>query len=77
MSEKKTMTVDIEKAKPYCCTKCGNITFKRTHVMMRFNAEDVPSGKVTFMPTPVFQCEKCDHVDDEFLVVAKYKRETE
>ena len=59
--------MDISKAKQMKCEKCEGITFKQTIMLHKFSALMSPSGQETLLPAAVFACEKCGHVNDEFV----------
>ena len=59
--------LDISKASQIRCEKCENATFKQTLMLHKFSALMSPSGQETILPAGVFACEKCGHVNDEFV----------
>ena len=73
--EQQPQKVNVDRAVPYPCPKCGGITFRRTYVMKMLLAKDAPRGYDTLMPTQVFQCETCDHISDKMLEAAQYPKE--
>ena len=64
-------TIDMSKATPIKCDNCENSTFKQTLIISKLSALLSPSGQETIIPTAVFACEKCGHVDDEFKNLAQ------
>ena len=59
-------TVDLSKANVMKCDKCENPTFDQTIMLHKFSALVSPNGQETIVPTAVFACTKCGHVNDEF-----------
>jgi len=58
--------VDLSKATPMKCEKCGNSTFKQTLMLHKMSALVSPNGQETIIPAAVFACEACNHVNKEF-----------
>ena len=58
---------DMSKAKHMVCEKCQNKTFKQTLLLKKLSALLSPTGHETIVPTAVFACEKCGHVNQEFF----------
>ena len=61
------MHIDMDNAVDMKCEKCGCNTFKGTNLIKTISAIVSPSGKEMIIPIPVFACEKCGHVNKEFL----------
>ena len=59
--------MDISKATPMECENCKNRTFKQTIMLHKFSALLSPTGQETILPAAVFACEKCGHVNKEFV----------
>ena len=59
--------MDISKANKMKCEKCENPTFKQTIMLSKLSALLSPNGQETIVPAAVFACEKCGHVNDEFV----------
>tara|TARA_B100001250_G_scaffold152484_1_gene130929 strand:- start:793 stop:1020 length:228 start_codon:yes stop_codon:yes gene_type:complete len=57
---------DTSKATNMKCDECGNDTFKQTLMLARLSALMSPTGQETIVPSAVFACEKCGHVNEEF-----------
>ena len=64
-------TIDMSKATPIKCDNCENSTFKQTLIISKLSALLSPSGQETIIPTGVFACEKCGHVNQQFVDLAK------
>ena len=61
-----SQTLDLSKATSIKCDKCENSTFKQTLIISKLSALDSPNGQETIVPTGVFSCTKCGHVNEEF-----------
>ena len=62
--------IDISKTSPIKCGKCENPTFKQTLLLRKMSALVSPNGQEALVPVQVFACEKCGHVNSEFLDVS-------
>ena len=58
--------IDMSKATPIKCDKCEGSTFKQTLIISKLSALLSPSGQETIIPSAVFACEKCGHVNSDF-----------
>ena len=61
------MNIDISQTSEMKCDKCENLTFKQTIMLRKMSAIVSPNGQETIIPMAVFACEKCNHVNDEFI----------
>ena len=71
MEDKLQQSIDMSKATPIRCEKCENSTFKQTLLVSKLSALLSPNGQETIIPTGVFACEKCGHVNQQFVDLAK------
>ena len=60
-------SIDMSKATPIKCDKCAGSTFKQTLLISKMSALVSPSGQETIIPTAVFACENCGHVNEDFV----------
>ena len=65
--DKLQQSIDMSKATPVKCDKCEGSTFKQTLLISKMSALVSPSGQETIIPTAVFACEKCGHVNEDFV----------
>ena len=61
------MNIDMSQTSEMKCDKCENLTFKQTIMLRKMSAIVSPNGQETIIPMAVFACEKCNHVNDEFI----------
>ena len=59
--------IDLTHAKTLECEKCGCKGFKQTLMLKKLSALMSPSGQEAMIPVGVFACEKCSHINKEFL----------
>jgi len=64
-------SIDMSKATPVKCNSCENSTFKQTLIISKLSALLSPNGQETIVPSAVFACEKCGHVNQQFVELAK------
>ena len=64
-------SIDMSKATPIKCDNCGNSTFKQTLIISKLSALLSPNGQETIIPSAVFACEKCGHVNQQFVELSK------
>ena len=64
-------SIDMSKATPIKCDKCENNTFKQTLVISKLSALLAPNGQEQYIPSAVFACEACSHVNEEFVTLSK------
>jgi len=62
--------IDFSKTSQICCESCGSSTFKQTLLLRKMSALVAPGGQETIIPMQVFACEKCGHVNKEFLDIS-------
>ena len=60
-------SIDMSKATSIKCEKCEGSTFKQTLLISKMSALVSPNGQETIIPTAVFDCEKCGHVNEDFV----------
>ena len=70
MEDKLQQSLDMSKATPIKCESCGNSTFKQTLIISKLSALLSPNGQETIVPSAVFACEKCGHVNKQFVDLA-------
>ena len=59
--------IDLTHAKTLECEECGCKGFKQTLMLKRLSALLSPNGQESMIPVAVFACEKCSHINKEFL----------
>ena len=59
--------VDISLAVDLKCDDCGNYTFVEIAMLKLLPALVSPTGKNELIPIPVMACNRCGHVNKQFL----------
>jgi len=59
--------IDLTHAKTLECEECGCKGFKQTLMLKKLSALISPNGQESMVPVGVFACEKCSHINKEFL----------
>ena len=67
MEDQLQQSLDMSKASSIKCDNCEGSTFKQTLIISKLSALLSPSGQETIIPSAVFACEKCGHVNEEFV----------
>ena len=52
--------------KPMICTECGGMYFKQVMCINKVSRLLTGQDKDTVYPVPVFRCDDCGHVPEEF-----------
>lgn len=55
------------------CPHCGSKIFHEAVVLKKVSAILSPTGKEELMPIPVFVCDKCGEIPDEYKNERNYK----
>jgi hypothetical protein len=55
--------------KDICCEQCGSKYFRQVNAFKRLSALISPSGKEQIVPIPVFRCDDCGFINEEFRPV--------
>lgn len=57
----------IYKSPNVVCSKCGSKVFREGIILKKVSAIVSPTGKEELYPIPVYVCDKCGAIPDEFL----------
>lgn len=57
----------IYKSPNVVCPKCGSKVFREAIILKKVSALVSPTGKEELYPIPVYVCDKCGTIPDEFL----------
>ena len=63
--------IDFSKTTQIKCEACEGSTFKQTLLISKISALLSPNGQETIIPTAVFACEGCGHVNDDFVKMTR------
>ena len=59
--------IDLTHAKTMECEECNCKGFKQTLMLKKLSALVSPNGQESIVPVAAFCCEKCGHINKEFL----------
>lgn len=62
-----TPTFNANDTEAVKCEKCGGEIFQQGLMLRKVSALLTGTGKPGIIPVPVFICEKCGHVNSEFI----------
>jgi hypothetical protein len=52
--------------KDICCAQCGSKYFRQVQAFKKLPALISPTGKEQIVPIPVFRCDECGFINEEF-----------
>lgn len=55
------------------CPNCGNKFFKEVYALKRISPIISPTGKEEIIPIPMYACEKCGTIPQEYVKKRQYK----
>ena len=59
--------IDLTHATTLKCEECGCQGFKQTLILKKLSALLSPTGQEAMIPIQAFACERCSHINKEFL----------
>lgn len=59
--------IPYDKAEEVCCDECGNKTFNESFLFKKISKFYSPTGNDILIPSPVYKCDKCGHINKIFL----------
>ncbi len=69
--EKMNLNIKQDDMKPMVCTECGGMYFKQVMAINKVSKFLTGGDKDTIIPIPVFRCDDCGAVPEEFQPIAK------
>ena len=69
--EKMHLNINPDDMKPMTCTECDGIYFKQVMSINKVSKFLTGGDKDTIIPIPVFRCDDCGSVPDEFQPISK------
>tara|TARA_B100000123_G_C25563118_1_gene354970 strand:- start:72 stop:305 length:234 start_codon:yes stop_codon:yes gene_type:complete len=61
------VNVDLSQAEDVKCSKCGHDVFVPVFLVKKISAIMSPNGQEIIAPMQVFGCNKCGHINEEFM----------
>ena len=65
--ESPQLKINANDLKDLVCDECNGKIFKSVQMFKRLSALISPTGKEQIAPIPLFRCDDCGHINDEFL----------
>ncbi len=65
--------IDASDLKDIICSNCGGKIFRQASMFKRLSALVSPTGKEQIVPIPIFRCDDCGNINDEFLPKSEKK----
>jgi hypothetical protein len=67
MNNTPKLNVSLDKTVAIVCEKCENQTFTEAVILRKVSRFLTGQAQDGLVPIPVFVCQKCSHVNEEFL----------
>ena len=61
------LRINAQDLKDLTCDECSSKVFREATMFKRLSALVSPTGKEQIIPIPVFRCDECNNINDEFL----------
>lgn len=59
--------ISIDQTTPVECDECGHMYFEQALHIRKASGLLTGTGQTSYIPIPVFSCQKCGHINTEFL----------
>lgn len=69
--EKLRLNINPDDMKPMVCTECGGMYFKQVMAINKVSKFLTGGDKDTIIPVPVFRCDDCGAIPEEFQPITK------
>jgi len=67
------ITINAADLKDVVCSECKGKIFRQASMFKRLSALVSPTGKEQIVPIPVFRCDDCGNINEEFLPKSEKK----
>ncbi len=67
MQQQQPYNIDLSQTTPVHCEKCHHEHFIEVLLMRKLSPMLSPTGQPALIPIPVYTCNKCGNVNEEFL----------
>jgi len=67
MNKQMNLNIRPEDAKPVSCENCGGQFFKQSVMLRKIAKLLVGTDQDMLVPVPVFRCDDCGYVNEEFI----------
>ena len=65
------LNIKPDDLKPLICSECGGMYFRQVMAINKVSRFITGADKDSMIPVPVFRCDDCGHVPEEFRPVKK------
>jgi len=67
MDQPHNVNISLEQTVPIICNVCGHLYMHEALHIRKVSGILTGTGQPSYIPIPVFACDKCSHVNEEFL----------
>jgi len=67
MQQPTQLNVSLDQTDEVSCQSCGHRYFHQALYIRKASGLLTGTGQTSYIPIPVFACDKCSHVNTEFL----------
>lgn len=67
MNQPQNVNISLEQTQSVTCDMCGHSYMKEVVMMRKVSGILTGTGQPSYIPIPLFACDKCGHVNNEFL----------
>ena len=68
---KSNLNIKPDDLKPLICSECGGMYFRQVMAINKVSRFITGADKDSMVPVPVFRCDDCGHVPEEFRPIKK------
>jgi len=62
-------SIDPKELKDIACENCGCKYFRQVTAFKKVSALVSPTGKEQIVPVPIFRCDECGFINEEFRII--------
>jgi uncharacterized Zn finger protein len=67
MNQPQNLNISLDQTTAVTCDSCGHSYMKEVMLMRKVSGILTGTGQPSYIPIPAFACDKCGHVNKEFL----------
>jgi uncharacterized Zn finger protein len=67
MNQPQNLNISLDQTSEVKCESCGHSFMKEVLMMRKVSGILTGTGQPSYIPIPLFACDKCGHVNQEFL----------
>jgi len=69
MNKPQNLNISLDQSSAVICNECGHLYMKEVLHLRKVSGILTGTGQPSYIPIPLFACDKCGHVNEEFLPV--------